>query len=66
VRILHARIRGDGGPLQRVILKARLIVRDSCAPPRGKSKETALKPEKARVKRLAGVRRNDGVADAVE
>jgi LacI family transcriptional regulator len=66
VRILHARIRGEGGPPQRVILKARLIVRDSCAPPEGKRQAAALKPEKSRVKRLAGVSRSDGVADAVE
>jgi LacI family transcriptional regulator len=66
VRILHARIRGDGGPPERVILKARLIVRDSCAPLEGGREAAALKPAKARVKRLASVRRNDGVADAVE
>jgi LacI family transcriptional regulator len=66
VRILHARIRGEGEPPERIILKARLIVRDSCAPPEGKREAGALKPEQARVKRLASVRRNDGVADAVE
>jgi LacI family transcriptional regulator len=66
VRILHARIRGDGEAPERVILKARLIVRDSCTPPEGRKELTALKQEKAVVKRLARVRRNDDVADAVE
>ena len=66
VRILHARIRGEGGPPERVVLKARLIVRDSCAPPEDKPEAAGLKPAKARVKRLATGRRNDGVADAVE
>jgi LacI family transcriptional regulator len=61
VRILHARIRGENGPPERVILKARLIVRDSCAPPEGTRAATALKPENARVKRLARVRKNDGL-----
>jgi LacI family transcriptional regulator len=66
VRILQARIRGEGGLPERVILKARLIVRDSCAPPEHKPEAAALKPAKPRVKRLASARRNDGVADAVE
>jgi LacI family transcriptional regulator len=65
VRILHARIRGEGGPPERVILKARLIVRDSCTPPEHKPEGAALKAAKARVKRLARGR-NDGIADAVE
>jgi LacI family transcriptional regulator len=65
VRILHARIRGEGGPPERVILKARLIVRDSCTPPEDRPKGAALKAAKERVKRLASGR-NDGVADAVE
>jgi LacI family transcriptional regulator len=64
VRMLHARIRGDGEPPERVILKARLIVRDSCTPPEGRKEAAALKPEKPRVKRLSGAR-IDGVADAV-
>ena len=38
-RVLHARIRGDGGPPQRIILEARLIVRDSCAPPEDRGKK---------------------------
>jgi LacI family transcriptional regulator len=66
VRILHARIRGEGGQPERVILKARLIVRDSCAPPEGSKDAAGLKPESGRVKRLAGVRKNSGVADAVK
>jgi LacI family transcriptional regulator len=66
VRILHARIRGEGSPPERVILKARLIVRDSCAPPEGNKVAAALKPESARVKRLASVRKNDSIAGAVK
>jgi len=66
VRILHARIRGESGPPERVILKARLIVRDSCAPPEGNRAASALKSENARVKRLASARKNDNVAGAVE
>jgi hypothetical protein len=31
VRMLHDRIRGETGPPERVVLTARLIVRDSCA-----------------------------------
>ena len=66
VRILHARIRGDDAALERVLLKARLIVRDSCAPPEDRMGAAALKPEKPPVKRLAKARRNDDVANAVE
>jgi LacI family transcriptional regulator len=66
VRILHARIRGEGGTPERVILNARLIVRDSCAPPEGSKVTAALKPESAGVKRLASVRKKDSVAGAVE
>jgi LacI family transcriptional regulator len=66
VRILHSRIRGDDAAPERVILKARLIVRDSCASPENGKRAAALKPGGARVKRLARGRRNDGVADAVE
>jgi len=66
VRILHARIRGEDGQLERVILEARLIVRDSCAPPEGRKEASALKLGNAQVKRLANVRRNDGVADPVK
>jgi LacI family transcriptional regulator len=66
VRILHARIRGEGGAPERVILEARLIVRDSCASPQGGKGAAALKPQTARVKRLVSRRQNDGVADAVE
>jgi LacI family transcriptional regulator len=66
VRILHARIRGDVGPLERVILSARLIVRDSCSPLGGGRGATALKPENARVKRLASARKDDSVADAAK
>jgi LacI family transcriptional regulator len=65
VRILHARLRSESGPPERVILNARLIVRDSCIPPDG-SEATALKPERARVKRLASARRNGTVARAVK
>jgi LacI family transcriptional regulator len=66
VRILHARIRGESGPPERVILKARLIVRDSCAPPQGNEAATALKPKNTRAKRLASIRKNDDVAGAVK
>jgi LacI family transcriptional regulator len=66
VRILHARIRGESGPPERVVLKARLIVRDSCAPPESTTETPALKPARPRVKRLAGARTEDGVADAIE
>ena len=68
VRILHARIRGEDGAPERVVLKARLIARDSCAAPEGGKGAMTLKPGEARVKRLArlDVGRNDGVADAVE
>jgi LacI family transcriptional regulator len=66
VRILHARIRGDVGPLERVILSARLIVRDSCSQLGGGRGATALKPENARVKRLASARKDDSVADAAK
>ena len=65
VRILHARLRSESGPPERVILNARLIVRDSCIPPDG-SEATALKPERARVNRLASARRNGTVARAVK
>jgi LacI family transcriptional regulator len=57
VRILHARIQGEDGRPERLLLKARLIVRDSCAPPQGRKEAPALKPESGRVKRLASVRR---------
>ena len=66
VRILHARIRGEGTPPERVILNARLIVRDSCTPPEGNKDAAVLKQENARVKRLAGVGKNDSVAGAVK
>ncbi len=66
VRILHARIRGAKEPPERVILEARLIVRDSCAPPEGNEAAKALKPKNARVKRLARVNKNDEVAGAVK
>jgi len=64
VRILHARMLGEGGAPERVVLNARLIVRDSCASPQGGRKGVRpLKPENTRVKRLAGGRAN-GIADA--
>jgi LacI family transcriptional regulator len=52
VRILHARMRGEVGPPEQVILNARLIVRDSCEPPQREATVRPLKPGKARVKRL--------------
>lgn len=46
VRVLHDRIRGETGPPERVVLTARLIVRDSCA--RFQTSRSKGKIEKAR------------------
>ena len=56
--------RGDGEPPERVLLTARLIVRDSCTPPERGKDAVGLKPKKPGVKRLAG-RGIDGFADSV-
>ena len=43
VRILQARMLADAGPPERVTLHARLIVRDSCTPPKGRNADLPLK-----------------------
>ena len=43
VRILQARMLADAGPPERVTLHARLIVRDSCKPPKGRNADFPLK-----------------------
>jgi LacI family transcriptional regulator len=54
VRILHKRVRGQNGPSERVVLTARLIVRDSCARPRPSApKEKGEKVRGQRLNRLA-------------
>jgi hypothetical protein len=37
---LHERVRGQNGPPERVVLTARLIVRDSCARPQRSGSKT--------------------------